>query len=116
RSAVTRTGGAESDEFEQVLMMNAKEAFVQYLVKCRRTVLARKDVTIPAAKAVDTALLGLWVDSGDDKDLIQLLESHNACIPDLCEQKLQESKKYYALLLWHRSHKNFKETLSIWKR
>ena len=67
-------------------------------------------------KATDTALLGLWVDSGDNANLNQLLESSNSCMGDICEQKLKDANKYYALSMWYKMKKQYGATLSIWKR
>lgn len=73
-------------------------------------------ISFTLLKAIDTALLGLWVDSNDDGNLQQLLESKNACKKDLCGQKLKSSKKYFAQSLWSKAHKDYSTTLAIWKR
>jgi len=65
---------------------------------------------------VDTALLGLFAESGDRKQLYTLLESHNSCAKELSEQKLRESGRFYGLSLLYKSVKDYQGTLSIWKR
>ncbi|KAI1315748.1 transforming growth factor, beta receptor associated protein 1 [Mortierella claussenii] len=85
---LAKTGGEQGDEFGNVLLANAKDVFLQYLIRCRKESIAHKSRTRSQVEAMDTALLGLWVDSGDDANLQLLLESNNLCIPDLCEQKL----------------------------
>ncbi|ORZ12536.1 vacuolar sorting protein 39 domain 2-domain-containing protein [Lobosporangium transversale] len=112
---LAKAGSEQSEEFGKVLLGNAKEVFLQYLTRYRKEGIARKNRPLPQAEATDTALLGLWVDSGDDASLIQLLNSNNLCIPDLCEQKLKDNGKHYALSIWYKSRKDYKMTLSLWK-
>ncbi|KAG0303656.1 transforming growth factor, beta receptor associated protein 1 [Dissophora globulifera] len=114
--ALSKSGGEQGGDFGRVLLMNAKEIFHHYLVRFHKEHSVRKGRSEPQLQATDTALLGLWVDSGDDANLIQLLESNNACIQNLSEQKLKDSNKYYALSLWYKAKKNYSATLSIWKR
>ncbi|KAG0212916.1 transforming growth factor, beta receptor associated protein 1 [Mortierella sp. GBA30] len=112
----SKSGGEQDAEFGKVLLMNAKEVFAKYLQGYRKEFSNRKSRPGPESVATDTALLGLWVDSNDDANLNQLLESSNSCAEDLCEQKLKASNKHYALSLWYKAHKDYSATLSIWKR
>ncbi|CAO3574989.1 unnamed protein product [Mortierella alpina] len=113
---LSKSGGEQDAEFGKVLLANAKDVFIKYLQRCRREYTNRRGHPGPEAVATDTALLGLWVDNNDDASLHQLLESSNACANDICERKLSDSNKHYALSLWHKTHRNYGATLSIWKR
>ncbi|KAF9576009.1 transforming growth factor, beta receptor associated protein 1 [Mortierella alpina] len=113
---LSKSGGEQDAEFGKVLLVNAKDVFIKYLQRCRKEYTNRKGHPGPEAVATDTALLGLWVDNNDDANLHQLLESNNACAADICERKLRDSNKHYALSLWHKAHRNYSATLSIWKR
>ncbi|KAG0205351.1 hypothetical protein BGX33_007985 [Mortierella sp. NVP41] len=105
----------QGTEFGDMLLTNAKDVFLQYLLKCKREYRSAKGRPGPIVEAIDTALLGLWVDSGDDKNLLRLLSGTNACIQDLAEAKLKSTGKHYALSIWYRSHKKQRAALSIWK-
>ncbi|KAK3830887.1 MAG: vacuolar sorting protein 39 domain 2-domain-containing protein [Linnemannia elongata] len=108
--------GDQGAELGNMLLTNAKEVFLQYLIKCKREYRTTKGRPGPIAEAIDTALLGLWVDSGDDKNLLQLLGTANACRQDLSEAKLRSAGKHYALSIWYKSHKKQGSALAIWKR
>ncbi|KAF8938913.1 hypothetical protein BGZ58_011208 [Dissophora ornata] len=114
--SLSKSGSEQGAEFSKVFLMNAKEVFSQYLVRYRKERIDRKSRPGPHLEATDTALLGLWVDSGDDSNLNQLLESNNLCVGDMCEQKLKDANKYYALSMWYKMKKKYDATLSIWKR
>ncbi|KAF9296432.1 transforming growth factor, beta receptor associated protein 1 [Linnemannia elongata] len=107
--------GEQGAELGNMLLTNAKEVFLQYLIKCKREYRTTKGRPGPIAEAIDTALLGLWVDSGDDKNLLQLLGTPNACRQDLSEAKLRSAGKHYALSIWYKSHKKQGAALAIWK-
>ncbi|KAF9122399.1 transforming growth factor, beta receptor associated protein 1 [Mortierella sp. GBA39] len=107
--------GDQGPELGNMFLTNAKEVFLQYLVKCKRQYRTTKGRPGPIAEAIDTALLGLWVDSGDDKNLLQLLGTANACRQDLSEAKLRSAGKHYALSIWYKSHKKQGAALEIWK-
>ncbi|KAF9131142.1 transforming growth factor, beta receptor associated protein 1 [Mortierella sp. 14UC] len=111
----TARSGDQGTEFGNMLLTNAKEVFSQFLIKCKREYRTTKGRPSPIAEAIDTALLGLWVDNGNDKDLLQLLGGANACKEDLSEPKLRSAGKHYALSIWYKSHKNPGAALSIWK-
>ncbi|KAF9924955.1 transforming growth factor, beta receptor associated protein 1 [Mortierella alpina] len=113
---LSKSGGEQDAEFGKVLLANAKDVFIKYLQRCRKEYTNRKGPPGPEVVATDTALLGFWVDNNDDANLHQLLESNNACAEDICERKLWDSNKHYALSLWHKAHRNYSATLSIWKR
>ncbi|KAG9327576.1 hypothetical protein KVV02_003821 [Mortierella alpina] len=113
---LSKSGGEQDAEFGKVLLANAKDVFIKYLQRCRKEYTNRKGPPGPEVVATDTALLGFWVDNNDDANLHQLLESNNACAEDICERKLWDSNKHYALSLWHKAHRNYSSTLSIWKR
>ncbi|KAG0234666.1 transforming growth factor, beta receptor associated protein 1 [Actinomortierella wolfii] len=111
-------GGNEQDaEFSNMLLANAKDVFTNSLTKFRRRNSGRKlpPNMVEAVQAVDTALLGIWVDNRNTKELYALLSGHNECIPHLSDPKLQQSSMHYALSLWHRTRGNHRETLRIWK-
>ncbi|KAG0374480.1 transforming growth factor, beta receptor associated protein 1 [Mortierella sp. AD032] len=111
----TARSGDQGTDFGEMLLTNAKDVFLKYLVKCKREYRPTKGRPGPIIEAIDTALLGLWVDNGDDKSLLQLLGAANACKQDLSEAKLRSADKHYALSIWYRSHKNTGAALSIWK-
>ncbi|KAG0006620.1 hypothetical protein BGZ65_005965 [Modicella reniformis] len=103
----SRSGSEQGDELRNMLLKNAKDIFLQYLTRFRKEHSSRKGHAGSQSEAVDTALLGLWVDNGDSASLRQLLESNNSCIADLSEQKLKEANKHYALSIWYRTRKNY---------
>ncbi|KAG0350422.1 transforming growth factor, beta receptor associated protein 1 [Podila minutissima] len=117
---ITRTmlksGSDQGDEYKQMFLHNAKEVFQQYLVTFRKQHANLKGSPSPALVAVDTALLGLFAESSDRKQLYTLLESNNSCAKELSEQKLRESDRFYGLSLLYKSIKDYHKTLSIWKR
>ncbi|KAF9191856.1 hypothetical protein BGZ51_006576 [Haplosporangium sp. Z 767] len=90
--ALAKAGDGQDAEYGKVLLTNARDILTQYLMKCRKDYAARKIRVGAEIEAIDTALLGLWVDNNDDDNLQQLLESKNACQKDLCGQKLKSSK------------------------
>ncbi|KAF9917492.1 hypothetical protein FBU30_000717, partial [Linnemannia zychae] len=107
--------GDQGTELGNMLMTNAKEELLQYLIKCKREYRPAKGRPNPITEAVDTALLGLWVDNDDDKNLLQLLEAANLCNQDLAEEKLKSADKHYALSICYKSHKRQGAALLIWK-
>ncbi|KAF9105528.1 transforming growth factor, beta receptor associated protein 1 [Mortierella sp. AM989] len=113
---MSKSGSKQEAEFGEMLLKNAKDIFLQYLERYRNGYTARKGYFDPRIEATDTALLGLWVDNEDDASLRRLLESDNSCSEELSEQKLQRAGKHFALSIWHKVRRNYKLTLSIWKR
>ncbi|KAG0099845.1 transforming growth factor, beta receptor associated protein 1 [Podila epicladia] len=111
-----KSGNDQGDEYKQMFLHNAKEVFQQYLVTFRKHHANLKGPPSPALVAVDTALLGLFAESSDRKQLYTLLESSNSCAKELSEQKLRESDRFYGLSLLYKSTKDYHKTLSIWKR
>ncbi|KAF8985754.1 hypothetical protein BGZ46_002133, partial [Entomortierella lignicola] len=112
---LSASGSEQEAEYGNVLLKNAKDILSQYLGRVRKELITVRG-RLELLEAIDTALLGLWVDNNDDVKLRQLLESENSCIEDLSEQKLKQSSKHFALSIWYKARKNYKETLSIWKR
>ncbi|GJJ69717.1 vacuolar protein sorting-associated protein 3 [Entomortierella parvispora] len=113
--SLSKSGSDESDEFRDMLLKNATDVFLTFLLKFHKDNIPKK-VAGPASQATDTALLGIWVDNEDTENLLQLIESKNACQEDICEQKLKESKQHYVLSVWYRMHKKHSDVLSIWKK
>ncbi|KAF9438183.1 hypothetical protein BGZ76_009390, partial [Entomortierella beljakovae] len=115
---ISKSGSEHDIQYGKVLLHNAKDIFLHYLEQFRNENIDQKPRLAQQfeARAVDTALLGLWVDNGDDKSLLRLLESDNSCGISLTEPKLKLANKYYALSIWYRSQKNYKAALSLWKR
>ncbi|KAF9388781.1 transforming growth factor, beta receptor associated protein 1 [Podila verticillata] len=111
-----KSGGDQGDEYKQMFLHNAKEVFQQYLVTYRKQHAHLKGAPNPALAAVDTALIGLFAESGNREQLYTLLESHNSCAMKLSEQKLIENGRFYGLSLLYKSVKDYQGTLSIWKR
>ncbi|KAF8953259.1 hypothetical protein BGZ52_000614 [Haplosporangium bisporale] len=94
-----KSGGDQGDEYKQMFLHNAKEVFQQYLVTYRKQHAHLKGAPNPALATVDTALIGLFAESDNRKQLYTLLESHNSCAMELCEQKLRENGRFYGLSL-----------------
>ncbi|KAG0343263.1 hypothetical protein BG004_005429 [Podila humilis] len=103
-----KSGGDQGDEYKQMFLNNAKEVFQEYLQTFHREHTNPKVEPSPALVATDTALLGLFVDNNQRKQLYTLLESHNSCAKSLSEQKLRESGRHYALSLLYKSHKDYR--------
>ncbi|KAG0023059.1 transforming growth factor, beta receptor associated protein 1 [Podila clonocystis] len=97
--SMLKSGSDQGDEYKQMFLHNAKEVFQQYLVTFRKQHASLKGAPSPTLAAVDTALLGLFAESSDRKQLYTLLESHNSCAKELSEQKLRESGRFYGLSL-----------------
>ncbi|KAF9166248.1 hypothetical protein DFQ26_008389 [Actinomortierella ambigua] len=116
-ATVTKSGNEQDADFRNMLLANAKEVFAQFLAKYRKRFAARRlpRNLLEAVHAVDTALLGIWVDTRNTRELYALLSKPNECVAHLCEPKLQQSGMHYALSLWHRTRGNHKETMRIWK-
>ncbi|KAG0017053.1 hypothetical protein BGZ80_008658, partial [Entomortierella chlamydospora] len=113
---MSKSGSEQETEYGKVLLKNAKDIFLHYLERYRKEYMTRRGHREALLEAIDTALLGLLVDNEDDVKLRRLLESDNSCAEDLSEQKLQQSSKHFALSIWYKVRKNYKATLSIWKK
>ncbi|KAF9173570.1 transforming growth factor, beta receptor associated protein 1 [Mortierella sp. AD010] len=113
---MSKSGSEQETEYGKVLLKNAKDIFLHYLERYRKEYMARRGHREAFLEAIDTALLGILVDNEDDVKLRRLLESDNSCAEDLSEQKLQQSSKHFALSIWYKVRKNYKATLSIWKK
>ncbi|ORX54477.1 hypothetical protein DM01DRAFT_1321815 [Hesseltinella vesiculosa] len=105
-----------TENMRQALLKNAREAAQKYLLTERGK---RRDVLghgQPVGKVIDTALLKLYVMTGNDLLLTRLLKEPNDCDLDACTVTLHEAKKYYFLHLFLESKKQHQGALELWTK
>ncbi|KAJ8655866.1 hypothetical protein O0I10_008530 [Lichtheimia ornata] len=98
-------------ELRRVLLRNAREALEKYLTieRGKRRMLIGKGDTV--CKAIDTALLKLFVTNDQDDSIHRLLERPNDCSLEDCVNTLIRSKKYYALSILYQSKHMYEKVL-----
>ncbi|KAK9768178.1 hypothetical protein K7432_001374 [Basidiobolus ranarum] len=97
-------------QMHSILISNAKEILVRFLVKSRpKSIKERK---FELKQAIDTALLKLYSENNSE-DLYKLLKTKNDCILGECEQILLERKQYYPLTLLYSENKEYHKALEL---
>ncbi|RUP14376.1 hypothetical protein BC936DRAFT_139679 [Jimgerdemannia flammicorona] len=102
-------------ELRKVLISNSKESLTKYLTRERERRKAQAGKGTGVMKAVDTALLKLYVPS-DKALLYDLVRGPNDCIVEECAGLLEDHKRYYALSLLYKSKKLYRKVLEIWTK
>ncbi|ORY07880.1 hypothetical protein K493DRAFT_403612 [Basidiobolus meristosporus CBS 931.73] len=97
-------------QMHSVLISNAKEILVRYLVKTRPKSIKEKKFDLK--KAIDTALLKLYSESNSE-DLYKMLRTKNDCILSECEGILLERKQFYPLALLYVENKEYHKALDL---
>ncbi|KAI8139926.1 hypothetical protein BJV82DRAFT_625529 [Fennellomyces sp. T-0311] len=103
-------------EMRRVLLMNAREALERYLSVERgkhRTLIGKGNVL---CKAIDTALLKLYVGASNDQSIFTLLQRPNDCCLEDCAHALNRSKRYYALSVLYQSKQMYEKVLETWTK
>ncbi|KAI7847334.1 hypothetical protein BDC45DRAFT_542029 [Circinella umbellata] len=103
-------------EMRKVLLKNAREALERYLTVERgkhRTLIGKGNAV---CKAMDTALLKLYVGAGEDQSIYTLLQRPNDCSLEECANTLNRSKRYYALSVLYQSKQLYEKVLEIWTK
>ncbi|XP_061089908.1 transforming growth factor-beta receptor-associated protein 1 [Conger conger] len=63
---------------------------------------------------VDGVLLKLYLERGNEADLVELLSSANACVLNTCVPYLECHKRFYALGLLYQSHSQDENAIQTW--
>ncbi|KAI8988123.1 hypothetical protein BDF20DRAFT_970210 [Mycotypha africana] len=126
KESASEPGGPTNDESQlakdvskmrRVLLMNARDALLDYLKKERdkwRASLSDDNEIIRTV--IDTSLLKIYLSQKDDSSILELLQQSNHCSIEDCAKALTKAKRFYALSVMYKSKHMYEKVLDLWAK